>query len=831
MSEGARAMAFGGTDENKGTRGARRFAARLMIGASAIALLMGVGGSALAQPTGQREAGVSASFDIPAQPLAGAVTAFGLQSGYQISVDQRTLAGLRSPGVSGRLTPTEALVRLLEGTGVTWRLIDARTVALEAAPKSSEGAVQLGPVRAEGTAGPDGSWSRDPGATEGTGSYTTRTVTIGKTPVSLRETPQSVSVITRQRMDDQNFTDLGDALRSATGVTVGAQSGAYASYLASARGNNTGIQIDGLNQQANFGNAQLDLAVYDRVEVLRGPAGLFTGAGSAGVTTNLVRKRALAPFQMQGKATGGSWGGWRAEADATGALTGSGNLRARLVAVGERRGDWLDNADNEKYLVYGTLEFDVSENGTLSVGGAWQDADAPYSGGLPAYADGRLLDVRRSTSFIADWTRGKYENSDAFVEYEHRLRGDGVLKAVLRHTTASRDWKYFSVAGAVPASGLVALRVLAQDYEAETTTADVFLSMPFELAGQTHNMLFGFDYLDARDDFVTLRRADPVATVNVFSFDPSDIPEPAIGAANLNASSLIDTESYGAYGQLRIKPFAPLTLIAGGRVSWYESQALNRITNVTQSDGKVSGHFTPYGAVVFDITRAVSLYASYAETFAPQTEMTVAGAVLPPRIGSQIEAGIKGEWLGGQLNASAAIYRIIDRNRAIADPDPGNEGFYIAAGKVRAQGFEAEISGALAPGWSIAAGYAYTETEFLSGEAGEVGQPYSSTTPKHNFKLWTHYRLPEGALHGLELGAGVRVASDVYSQTGAIRRQADGYMVAAFQVAYGITDTLKLSLNVENAFDRKYFERVGTATSLNQYGAPRSVMLGVQGKF
>ncbi|BBK44189.1 ligand-gated channel [Allostella vacuolata] len=786
------------------------------------------GGAMAQQGPGAQPAQAQAarySFDIPPQSLTDALARFGRQSGMQVSVDAALIRAIASPGASGSMTAEQALARLLAGTGMTYRLTGDNTAMLQRLPPgASEGAtIALDAVRVAGVAG-----GFHPEQTEGTGAYTASAVTIGKTPTSLRQTPHSVSVVTRQRMDDQNMTELGDALRAATGVTVASQSGIYAAYLASARGYNTGIQLDGLNQEANFGNAQLDLAVYDRVEVLRGPAGLFTGAGSAGVTSNLVRKRALGIPQIIGQLRAGSWDSYRGEADITGPLTESGNVRARLVTAVEQRGDWLNNTDNDKKLFYNTVEVDIGERGTLSVGGAWQRADASYSAGLPAFADGRLLDVARSTSLVADWNEGILRNSDVFAEYEHRFDNGGLFKAVARHAEASRDVKYLSVISAPAVDGTTPLRAFAQDLDQKTTSADMFFSTPFELGGMTHNILLGADYRRSRTAFAT-RRTAQVATVNIFSFDPATIAEPDFAAAPVIASSRTTTETYGTYGQLRVKPVDFLTLIAGGRLSWYESKPYDRLAGEAGSGGKESAQFTPYAAAVVDVTPSLSLYASYAEIFEPQSVLDVAGDVLSPRIGSQVEVGVKGEWFDGRLNASAALYRITDRNNAVDDPD--NDGFSIAAGKVRAQGAEVEIGGALTEHWRVTSGYAYTETRHLAGNVSQSGQPFSTTTPRHDFKLWTHYRLPDSLVPGLEVGAGVRAVSGFYNQTGAIRRQADAYAIASLRLGYRINDHLQASLNFENLFDAKYYERVGGATSLNTYGAPRSVVVGLRGTF
>lgn len=759
------------------------------------------------------------NFDIASQPLVDALVLFGRQSGVQVSVDAAVIRDIASPGVRGAMTAEQALGRLLAGTGITYRLTGANTAMLQRAQAGGDGTIELAPVRIEGVA-------RNAGQTEGTGSYTTNAVTIGKTPTSLRETPQSMSVVTRQRLDDQNISELGSALKSVTGLTVRRNDGTGLFNFYDARGYTSDVIMrDGMSMQGDVGNqVTLDLAIYDRVEVQRGAAGLFKGAGDPGVTINLARKRALVPLQFSGQLGYGSWDTYRGEADVTGALTDSGHVRGRLVAVGDDRESYLKGVESNKKLLYGTLEFDLTENTTLSVGGAYQDSHSIFSRGLPAYADGRLLDVSRSTDLVASWTPFDGTTIEGFAELEHRLDTGGSFKFAARHDKTKSTSTSLQAASAVPASGMVPFIARDNRRDPTDTSLDAFFDTPFEFGGQKHNFLIGADYrirtLEAFE-----RRSGLIGTFNVLSFDPNSVPEPT-AYPTINTNQRNETESYGLYNQIRIKPIDALTLIGGARLSWYESETLNRLTN-NVSKSEASAEFTPYGGIVVDLNSSLSLYGSYAQIFQPQTQTTVTGDVLPPRIGSQIETGIKGEFFDKRLNAHAAVFRIQDENRALADP--ANPGFSTAAGEVRSQGFEAEINGQLAERWNITAGYAYTTTEFITGTATQTGQSFSTSTPKHTFNLWTQYKFPENFLPGLELGGGFRAVSDFHTQVGNARFQGDAYTVASLAVGYKINEHFHAALNVENLFDATYYERVLSSTGGSYYGAPRSFMLTLRG--
>jgi outer membrane receptor for ferric coprogen and ferric-rhodotorulic acid len=231
-----------------------------------------------------------------------------------------------------------------------------------------------------------------------------------------------------------------------------------------------------------------------------------------------------------------------------------------------------------------------------------------------------------------------------------------------------------------------------------------------------------------------------------------------------------------------------------------------------------------------DVLANWSVYGSYAEVFQPQSGTTFAGDLLEPITGGQYELGIKGELMDQRVNVSAALYRTIRSNEALSDPV--NPGFSIAGGKRRAQGLEAEVSGEIAEGLNLTVGYAYNETKVLIAAQSQIGQVYAPTTPKHNFTLWANYRFPEAsALSGLEAGAGLRANSEFYSQVGTVRFVADGYTVASAFLGYNFNDHIKLSANVENLFDKKYYSKVGSATANNYYGTPRSAMVTLRLKY
>ncbi len=204
-------------------------------------------------------------------------------------------------------------------------------------------------------------------ATEDTRSYTAQETTVAsKLPVALKDIPQSVSVITRQRIEDQNLTTLEDALQQVTGLTVTPNGTDTSQYRS--RGYSLNSAIDGVPVYSGLsGSEQFDLGIYDRVEVLRGPTALLNGSGDPGGTVNVVTKKPRDRFAVNGALSAGSWDNYRSELDVTGPLNDSGTLRGRAVGIWQDRDFFYDKTHQEKKVFYGVVEYDLTPDTTLSL--------------------------------------------------------------------------------------------------------------------------------------------------------------------------------------------------------------------------------------------------------------------------------------------------------------------------------------------------------------------------------------------------------------------------------------------------------------------------------
>ncbi|MEG1767306.1 MAG: TonB-dependent siderophore receptor [Comamonas sp.] len=764
--------------------------------------------------------GARLSFQIASGPLAGTLNAIAVQAGLVASVDPALVDGKRAPAVQGRFTVGEALRQGQAGSGLELAMTgtaanSVRPAARITPPEVPTAALAPVVVRAAAYEG---------ATTEDSGSYAARSVTIGRAELKLREIPQAVSVVTRQQMDDQNLNSLLQVLETTNGATIIKNDDSLERSEVYYRGFKLdSLKVDGVSVSTNVEVTTFDTAIYDRVEILRGPAGVLQGAGEPSGTVNLVRKRAPGAFAGKAEVTLGEWNRQRAEVDVGGALVESGAIRGRVVALSEQGDSYVDLVNSRRSLAFGTLNFDLSPRTTLTLGATHQTGESRDSRGLPAYTDGSLLRVPRSTFIGSDWAHNDTRSKDVFASLEHYFDNGALLNVSSNYLDRTRDSKLaFADGGVNPANGNT--RLLPQHrLDAETNfNFDASLNVPFTVAGLDQSVLLGTDYRKAATEG-TRARAARIAQ-NVFT-PQHDLPEPDF---DFNLFDRVRTQQHSIYGQTRIKPVEWGTLVLGGRMSWWDSQTSDRVSHEITASSRIDRKFTPYAGLVVDLSPQLSAYASTAAIFVPQSGLTIDREALPARSGRQYELGLKGDTPDGRLNARVALFRINDRNRALADAADDN--YFVASGEVQSSGFEAEVSGAITPAWQVIAGYTYLTSRYERDPA-LAGTTFQTRSPRHSLRLWTKYTLQSEALRGFDIGGGLRASSNVYAIDAGQRLDAPGHAVLDLRLGYRFNRNLSASLSVSNVLDRSYYQTVSYLTRQNYYGDPRAVTLSLQARF
>lgn len=781
----------------------------------------------------QAQTQISAQQDYAIAPgsLRAVLSAFGQASGLMISYSAASVENRQSGGVSGRHDAAEALNMLLAGTGLQAVAQSNGGYLLAPLPQSSGSTVELAPVAVVGSA--------DRVTTEGMDSYASNTVSMFKGATSLRDIPQSVSVLTRQQMDDQNVTTAAAALNQVTGVST---TGYDRTESIMVRGYTANAQTDGVPVVGMVNNPFTDMALYDRIEVLRGPSGLLTGSGEPGGTVNFVRKRPYAEIGGAGTLSTGSNNRRRAEADLNLPLNADGSLRARTVLVRHDEDKFYDVAKSRDEVAYGIIEYDLTPRTTFGVSGTYSKWTTNTFWGLPLMSDGSLPSRR---TYMGTDDDSIYRIKEASADLTHHFDNEWTARAAYAYREMDGDYLGVVTANPVDINTGRADTSAGYGYYLKTTTwnsADFNVTGPWRAFGRQHRFTLGYN----------LSKSDNKLGSTAFAAQDWDVfnnhDYGALINRNVTSRRQTVTQQSGLYTSAQFTLADPLKLIVGGRWTSYRSKArtlADTNTDWVRSAAKASKKFTPYGGLIWDLNDRVTLYASYADTFVPQTQEDYQGNVLDPRTGWQTEVGAKIQLLQDRLFFNVAVYRLRDKNRSMVDGDhigcggTSNGACYRSAGEVQSDGIDLELVGKITPNWDISTGYTYTRAKYLSdSNSANVGTRFNADLiPQHLFKLWTNYSFAAddfgGALSGWSIGGGMNAQSDIYTSSarqGAVRH-GGGYAIFSARVGYRFDANWDASLLVSNLFDRSYLRNVGYGGFLNFYGNPRAAILTVRGRF
>lgn len=797
--------------------------------ASAAALLLAFQ-AALAQ-TPPAAAQPAVSFNVPAQPLDQALAQFARQAGLQLAASPDLIRGLQGHAIRGMLGVQAALDELLRGSGLVGRIADGLVTIERAVPRAeAETTLPMVRVSAAAVGGPvKGYVAKHSAAATGL-------------DLSMRETPQSVTVMTRERMEDQNTVSLADVAVATPGVSSKSVDSMSDGFFV--RGFKvTKLQIDGVpmtwmssgsSYADRLGQSKDDMTLYERVEVVRGATGLLSGSGSPAASINLVRKhadsRTLAGSVELGLGSSGQRSGM---ADVSTPLTQDGSVRMRLVAsAGRQEAPHVDFGHTDKRVVYGVVDADITPSTRLSVGASEQRSDQrgmPWSG-LPIwFSDGTRTDWDRSKHTATPWNRDDTAHRNAFVALNHQLDDRWQLRINATRDQRRSEQRNLWAYGALDRLTGVGLDTWLAGYESRRDQSDLSgqLSGEFDLMGRTHQLSTGISY--SRDKkHIAAHDALSSPTIGNFYEWNGNFSEPEWGAAYLGEKGEITQR--GAYAVVRWSLTDRLKLISGGRTTRWQR---HNEAGAWYPDFRI-GHnvFTPYAGLILDVAPSVSAYASYTSIFEPQQERDRSARFLDPLKGKAYEAGLKSELLGGKLQANAAVFRIDQNDLAQVDagvyvPNSDREQAYYAAKGARTTGYELEMTGSPMTGWNLSLGWTHFRAKAANGDPVNTGFPHKL------LKLFAKYRFDEGTLQGLTLGGGVAWENGVYSNltnpAGGTEKVAQpAYALVNLMSRYEVTQRASIQVNVSNLFDKKYYANdIGYFQNLF-YGAPRTVSVALR---
>lgn len=691
--------------------------------------------------------------------------------------------------------------------------------------------------------------------------------TSTKLDLSVKETPQSITVIPRKQINDMGVTNLGQLLQQTTGVILTGDNSERTNF--SIRGFNVGdgwnsnlMQYDGIPINAsNVGSSKPDTAMIESVEILRGAAGLMQGSGEPSGAINIIRKKPTKDFQASGALSYGSWDSYRAEADISNRLNESGTVRGRLVAAYQDADSYMTAVTRDTNLVYGVLSADLTTNTLLNIGYKRQAENAIGAHNLPRNPrTGEDLELSRkncSCNYSDFWDK---ENTEGFIDIEHIFDNGWSVKGAYVRANISMDMVFTSLSPVAaslfnPENPQGNLNKYAYQYDQTIDVYDLFSKGSFTLFGRSHELVLGANsqksYNPGRwtswdtvlDDYTLWNRSGtaprPLLSVDLDTYSPYDLPYIPARYELDGGRSYEDRSQTGIYIATRLNLTDPLKLILGVRQSdfefdsRYKSNVTNQFVESKRSRYERNDVATPYVGLTFDINKTYTAYASFADTFVVQSARGASGAVLDPIQGNGYEAGVKGSFNDEKVIASVAAFRINQINRAILDestpgkcPLNGNQGYCnIAAGEVVSEGIETELRGEFFPGFNATLGYTYNTTEYKKDLVNQ-GRVFNETTPKHLARLFATYEFA----NQLTLGGGVNYQSEwLTGRYNAVSARQDDYMLVNLMASYPINDSLTLAANADNALDEIYYSYI-SATS-NRYGEPRNMKITLRAKF
>ena len=661
-------------------------------------------------------------------------------------------------------------------------------------------------------------------ATEKNGDYSSFAATVGtKIPASLREIPQSVSIITNQQVKDRNVDTFDQLARKTPGLRVLSNDDGRSSVYA--RGYEySEYNIDGLPAQMQSINGTLpNLFAFDRVEVMRGPSGLFDSSGEMGGIVNLVRKRPTKEFQGHAAAGFGTHKQYKAEADVSGPLNTDGSVRGRVMAQTSGASPRPAEKNNHHETFYAAADWDINPDTTLGVGYLYQQRHlAPYNG-LPVGSSGNLLSLPNHTFVGADWNKFKMNSHDVFADLKHYFGNGGYGKVGMRYSDRKADSNYTFAGSSLDKAGKAAAAGLGTDIKQKAFAFDASYSQAFSLGETANEFVVGADRNRFRS---TNEQGRSTLSKSVALDDFRALPYNGIlqnaRAGNKGFNHSVTEENLdetGLYAKTVFRPLEGLSLIAGGRVGHHKIESGDGKTLHKASKTK----FTSYAGAVYDIDGSNSLYASASQLYTPQTNLDADGNLLKPRQGNQFEVGYKGSHMDDRLNTRVSFYRMKDKNAAAPLNPKDRNTRYSALGERVMEGVETEISGAITPKWQIHAGYSYLHSQIKTASNSRDDGIFL-LMPKHSANLWTTYQVtPE-----LTIGGGVNAMSGITSSAG---MHAGGYATFDAMAAYRFTPKLKLQVNADNISNRRYYARVGGTNTFNIPGSERSLTANLRYSF
>ncbi|MGY2376348.1 TonB-dependent siderophore receptor [Pseudomonas sp. SDO524_S393] len=781
-------------------------------------------------------------FSIPAGDLSQALNSLAEQAGLVLAFDASLTRGKRSTGLSGQYDTEVALNQLLAGSGLQALKISTDRYRLEPVPDNG-GAMELqtttisGAYQSESPTGPVA------------GYVATRSLSGTKTDTALVETPQSISIVTKDQMRAQNAESLNQILRYSAAV-VPETRGATASRLdqLTIRGFAPATYLDGLRvPSSRDALPQKDAFDLERVEVLRGPASVLYGQGTPSGVINMVTKRPLdTPFHEVGVEYG-TFDKKRTTFDLSGPIDDQGVYSYRVAGLFDDADGQVEHTETRRQSLSSAFTWRPDDATSLTLLGHFQkDPKGASYGSVPAW--GSVLHSPTGRSIDVDFYDGEkhFEKSDREhyslgYAFEHHFNDVWTVRQNARYLRAEGVYRSIYNSNLQADYRTSNRSTIATDVDMDAYTLDNQVQAKFDTGPLQHTLLAGLDYQNTSTDTKAGYGRGPTLDI----FDPVYGAPVATPAFSTDATSR--SEQTGVYLQEQMK-WDKWVLLLGGRYDWASTDSTTKtLSSGAKSKSSLdSKAFTGRVGLVYLFDNGLAPYASYAESFNPQSGTGYGGSVFKPTEGKQYEIGIKYQPPGSNSFITAAIFDLRQTNVPTLDPDPthlcGNGRCSVQDGEQQSRGFELEGKASLNDNLDITAAYAYLDNRTSKSNSttqyapiSDVGTgpaiPLKGTTsygvPRHTASAWADYTFHDGHLKGFGVGAGARYVGSSWGDT-ANTLKVPGYTLFDAAVHYDIPniaslkDNLRLALNASNLANKEY---VASCYSYSWcwYGSQRTV--------
>ncbi|MFT8423357.1 MAG: TonB-dependent siderophore receptor [Gluconacetobacter sp.] len=800
-----------------------RVARRLVLMAGVMSSVMGMRAAAA-----QTIAEQGVRFDIPAGDLDHALTRAADQSGMHIFFPSAAVAGKRTAGLSGVSTVSQALARLLAGSGLSWRLRDGRTIIV--APDDKGAAIMLGPVRVQGKAPVQaGLYPYDRADAPAAQGLERRVIGGTKVPTALGENPQSISSVDRTQMDLQAAQSVPEALRYMPGVTaeVGGDDNRIETGQIFVRGFNPNEYLDGLRLQAGtWATPQFDAYALQSLDVIKGPDSVVYGLASPGGLVTLTSKTPTDTPLHEVRLTGGSWGRFQAGVDVGDRLNASGSVAYRVVGLFRNTGTQVDHTTLRRFLIAPSIRWRIDPATSVTFLASYQaDPEGgfynqlPYKGTLLRNPYGRIA----TSTYLGEPGFDRLRRNQFSVGYAFEHQFLSWLKFRQNFRYQFLDANYNGVTSDALAPNLQ--DVTRDGYMARETLNTIALDNQLQADYRTgpvrHVTLAGIDYQHA-----TLAQQDwygylKAAELNIFHPVYSGFSGTVPAIANAHTTN----DQVGFYVQQEMK-WENLSVIGGVRGDLFDEQTRNRLKSTTtrQSQGAVTGRI----GAIYRLPFGISPYANYSTSFMPQVATTFTGAPLAPTRGQQVEVGIKYQPRKIDGFLTLALYDLKEQNVVTADPVHTN--FAIAAGAVRSRGAEVEAHYAIGRSLRVVASYGYVDQKITRKINGYRGGALPGI-PRQTASAWADYTVRQGGLEGFGFGGGLRYQGISFANY-ANQYHVPGVLLFDMDLHYDLgaripsLHGLSAQFNISNIGDRKY---IASCVNLGcYYGLRRNFMGSLQ---